>query len=235
MPKSTKISEIDLRPYQTHFLFESDSSLTSDKLDKLFKELPAIIDDALSEDDEPSQIIQKSIPRSVNGERLAWLAYSRKIAVRWASGPDAPKDLEHHLVVMMARSTFLSVVASDKSLGFRLGRSDVGKEWSKLKRVPFRRLEKALVLGTTRTLWLSGIHRSVATKPDSKVLIGPDIEASLDARLEIKAISTHQLGARVLLPFRPRSLGSRRGWRRFGWDQVLIGKSFLQIASNCSA
>jgi hypothetical protein len=181
MPKSTKISEIDLRPYQTHFLFESDSSLTSNKLGKLFKELPSIIDDAFSEDEEPSEIIQKSIPRSVNGEQLAWLAYSRRIAVRWASGPDAPKDLEHHLVVMMARSTFLSVVASDKSLGFRLGRSGVGKEWSKLKRVPFRRLEKALVLGTTRTLWLSGIHRSVATKPDSKVLIGPDIEASLDA------------------------------------------------------
>jgi hypothetical protein len=180
MAKSIKIREIDLKPYQTHFLFESDSSLTSKRLDELLKELPSIIDDALS-DDESSEVIEKSNPRSIKGERLAWLAYSRTVAVQWASGPDAPKDVEHHLVVMIARSTLLSVIATDKSLGFRLGRPGTGKEWSKLRRVPFRRLEKALVLGTTRTLWLSGIHRSVATKPDSKVLIGPDIEASLDA------------------------------------------------------
>jgi len=180
MAKSIKIREIDLKPYQTHFLFESDSSLTSKRLDELLKELPSIIDGALS-DDESSEVIEKSNPRSIKGEQLAWLAYSRRVAVQWASGPDAPKDVEHHLVVMIARSTLLSVIATDKSLGFRLGRSGTGKEWSKLRRVPFRRLEKALVLGTTRTLWLSGIHRSVATKPDSKVLIGPDIEASLDA------------------------------------------------------
>jgi hypothetical protein len=101
--------------------------------------------------------------------------------VRWAAGPDAPKDIEHYLVVLTARSSFLSVVATDKSLGARLTRGGSGKEWSTMHRVSFSRLERALVSGNTRTLWLSGIHRSVATKADSKVLIGPDVEASLDA------------------------------------------------------
>lgn len=181
MPKSSKIHEIDLRPYQTHFLFESGVSITPKKLDALLEEIPKIIDESVSEDDERSKTIEWSNSRSIGGENLAWLAYSRRVAVQWASGPDVPKDLEHHLVVLVARSSLLSVVATDKALGSRLGSGRFGKEWPKLKKVVSSRLEKALVSGPTRTLWLSGIHRSVATKPDSKVLIGPDIEASLDA------------------------------------------------------
>jgi len=114
-------------------------------------------------------------------ELLGWLHYNRKVGVRWATGPAAPKDLENHLVVMVSRSALLTVVANDKSLASRLARSGSTKEWSKLKRLESRQLEKALVAGKTRTLWLSGIHRSVAIKPDSKVLIGQDVEASLDA------------------------------------------------------
>jgi hypothetical protein len=44
MTKLTKIREIDLKPYQTHFLFQSDSLLTSKGIEKLLKELPKIID-----------------------------------------------------------------------------------------------------------------------------------------------------------------------------------------------
>ena|SRR5271165_1435164 len=181
MPRSSKIREIDLKPYQTHFLFQSDSALTSKRIDQLLKELPAIIDDGVEDKDEKCEVLGQSPPRVLQDEQIAWLTYSKRTTVRWAVGPDAPKDLEHHLVVLTARSLFLSVVATDKSLGAKLARGRSGKEWSTLKRVLFSRLERALVSGTTRALWLSGIHRSVATKPDSKVLIGPDVEASLDA------------------------------------------------------
>ena len=81
-------------------------------------------------------------------------------------------------LLSLACSLLLSVVATDRSLGAKLARQRTGKGWSTLTRVSFSRLERALVSGTTRTLWLSGIHRSVATKPDSKVLIGRDVEAS---------------------------------------------------------
>ena len=181
MPKSIKIREIDLKPYQTHFLFQSDSSLTSKHIEKLLRELPAIIDDGLEDEDDPCEILEQSLPRVIKDEQIAWLVYSKRVRVRWAAGPDAPKDLEHHLVVLTARSLLLSVVATDRSLGAKLTRGGTGKEWTTLHRVSLSRLERALVSGNTRTLWLSGIHRSVATKADSKVLIGPDIESSLDA------------------------------------------------------
>ena len=181
MAKPKKLDEIDLRPYQTHFLFRSDTAITSKKLNSLLDELKAVVDNPPSEGDEPCEIIEQAAARAVEDELLGWLHYSRKVAVRWATGPGAPKDLENHLVVIVSRSTLLTVVASDKSLGNRLARSDAAKEWSKLNRLDARQLEKALVSGKTRTLWLSGIHRSVAVKPDSKVLIGRDIEASLDA------------------------------------------------------
>jgi hypothetical protein len=178
MPRSSKIRESDLRPYQTHFLFKSDDSLTPNEVQKLLKKLPSIIDEGLEDEDEKCEVLEQTPPRVIKDEQIAWLVYSKKTAVRWVVGPDAPKDLEHHLVVLTARSSLLSVVATDKSLVAKLVRGRTGKQWSVLSRVPFNRLQKALVSGTTRTLWLSGIHRSVATKPDSKVLIGPDVEAS---------------------------------------------------------
>lgn len=181
MPRTNKIREIDLKPYQTHFLFQSDSSLTAKRIGKLLKELPSIIDEGVEDEDDQCDVLEQSPPRVIKDEQIAWLAYSKRTTVQWAVGPDAPKDLEHHLVVLTARSLLLSVVATDKSLGAKLARGRTDKEWATLSRVPFSRLERALVSGTTRTLWLSGIHRSVATKPDSKVLIGPDVEASLDA------------------------------------------------------
>jgi hypothetical protein len=162
MAKPKKLDEIDLRPYQTHFLFQSNTAITPNKLDDLLDELKSIVDGSLSEHDEPCEIIEREPARRIEkNELLGWLHYSRKVAVRWATGPGAPKDLENHLVVIVSRSTLLTVVASDKSLGNRLARSNSAKEWSKLKRLDFRQLERALVSGKTRTLWLSGIHRSV--------------------------------------------------------------------------
>jgi hypothetical protein len=181
MPEASKIREIDLKPYQTYFLFQSEEPLTSKRLAQLLDELPAILTADDPDDEDKYETITKNVPRRIQEEQLAWLAYRKSVPVRWMAGPDAPTDLEHHLIILMARSSILSVVATDKGLPGRLRKLGARKGWSALKRIPFRAVEKALVSGTTRTLWLSGIHRSVATKPDSKVLIGPDIEASLDA------------------------------------------------------
>lgn len=179
--KASPLREIDLRPYQTHLLFQSNSPLTTKQVEGLTKELVGIIDEGVDEKDELIDILAESPARVFKDEQIGWMAYSKRTPVRWATGPSAPKDLEHHLVVVIARSDFLSIVATDKSLAARLGRPRRAGAWASLKRVTVSRLERALVSGATRTLWLSGIHRSVPTKPDSKVLIGPDVEASLDA------------------------------------------------------
>jgi hypothetical protein len=180
--KFAKIREKDLKPYQTHFLFQSSGSFTSQSVGILLGELPSIIDQGSNDEEERCEVLQQPPPRKINGEIIAWLVYRRAVPVKWAAGPEVPRDIEHHLVVLTARRTLLSVVTTDKTLGTKLSRSGpIGRKWSALNRIPPTELETTLVHGTTRTLWLSGIHRSVATKPDSKVLIGPDVEASLDA------------------------------------------------------
>jgi hypothetical protein len=89
---------------QTHFLFESDTALTTKRLNSLLEELELIVNDALSGDEEPCDIIEQSFARRIQNEHLAWLYYSKKVPVKWATGWGAPKDLENHLVVMVKRS-----------------------------------------------------------------------------------------------------------------------------------
>lgn len=176
------VREADLRPYQTHFLFAGDTPFTLKGVASLLQQLPSVINHGIRDEADKCKVLQQANPRRFNGEITAWLVYRRTTPVTWAGGPEIIRDVEHHLVVLTARGPLLSVVATDKALTakFSRGQRDATK-WSSLERVSHRRLESALVHGTTRTLWLSGIHRSVATKPDSKVLIGPDVEASLDA------------------------------------------------------
>src|SRR6185312_119693 len=73
MTKSSKIREIDLKPYQTHFLFQSAGTLTSKRIEQLLKELPTIIDDGLEDEDDPSEILAQSLPRAIKDEQIAWL------------------------------------------------------------------------------------------------------------------------------------------------------------------
>lgn len=183
MPRTqATVRQTDLRPYQTHFIFQGKTPFTPDGVAMLLKELPSVIDHGVREEADRSKILERSDARRVNGEIVAWLVYRRMTPVTWAAGADILRNIEHHLVVLMARRALLTVVATDRVLGTKLSRGGASvPTWSTVTRIPYGRLESALVHGTTRTLWLSGIHRSVAIKPDSKVLIGPDVEASLDA------------------------------------------------------
>jgi hypothetical protein len=180
MTKSKNIQEADLKPYQTHLLFQSDVPLTANRLQQLLRDVASLVVDEVQEEGENGEILEESHPRLIKEEYLGWFTFRKTNTVQWARGADAPRDIEHHLVVLTARTSFLSVVSSDKSLGARLSRFK-SKHWSNISQVPVAQLEKTLITGPTRTLWLSGIHRSVATKPDSKILIGSDIEATLDA------------------------------------------------------
>jgi len=179
---SGSLREADLRPYQTHIMFRSQAQFTPREVGRLLQDLPSIVDQGIRDEALKCKVIQQSPPRKLSGEIVAWLVYRRELPVTWAKGPATPRDVEHHLAVIMVRGRLITLVATDKSLGTRLLRGGTsGTAWSNLDRISHDKLESALVHGTARTLWLSGIHRSVATKPDSKVLIGSDVEASLDA------------------------------------------------------
>ena len=183
MPRShSHLVEGDLTPYQTHLLFQSDSELTSPRINRLLTEVPMVIDHGVEDHALRARVIQTSAPRKLNKELLGWLIYQRDVPVRWAKPDAAPRNRENHLVILVALGKFLTVVTSDKSLAARLlARGSPKTSWSDLSRISQSRIENALVHGSARTLWLTGIHRSVATKPDSKILMGRDIEASLDA------------------------------------------------------
>lgn len=173
--------EADLRPYQTHFLFSAMSEITPQALTHLLRDLPSIINYG-KEDEDRCEVLHESPPRRLKGDLLAWLTFRREVPVAWAVTAAALRDVEHHVVILLAHKALLSLVTSDPTLGARVpSRAAEGTRWAQLHRAPSRRIESALVRGVTKTLWLSGIHRSVATKADSKMLVGPDVEASLDA------------------------------------------------------
>jgi len=91
--KSTKIREKDLKPYQTHFLFQSSSPFTSQSLGTLLDELPSIIDQASSDEEERCEVLEQSPPRKINGEVIAWLAYRRAVPLK----EELPFELESKL------------------------------------------------------------------------------------------------------------------------------------------
>ncbi len=181
MAQAPTIQENDLRPNQTHLLFQSPNAISAKALAALLKELLEMVKGDLDDPDNSFELVERQGPRTLGEQQLVWVVYSRLTPVTWATPRVGIADLEHHLAVLTCKGPFLSAVLSDKRLAAKLSRPSAAKEWLKLDRVPQRNIETALVHGSTRTLWLSGIHRSVATKADSKVLIGPDIEASLDA------------------------------------------------------
>ena len=75
-----------LRPYQTHFLFESDTALTPSKFEGVFSGLPRESTMACQTMMNQARSIQ-IWSRSVKGGQLTWLAYRRSVVVRWAGGP----------------------------------------------------------------------------------------------------------------------------------------------------
>src|SRR6202008_924561 len=100
----------------------------------------------------------------------------RSVTVSWAIGPHAPRNVDHHWAALVVRGKYVSLVTTEPSLAARLHRvTAIHAAWRRLSPVADEKLEAALVKGSSKTLWLSGIHRSVPTKADSKVLMGRDL------------------------------------------------------------
>lgn len=179
---SSALRESDLRPYQTHFLFSSPKVLDANAVSGLFNSLEELLNLGIDDSAEYAKPEHRRTPRSFGGARIGWLVYCRKVPVTWASSARAPRNEEHHWLALAARGALVSLVVTEGAFATRVHRAVANHlSWAQLSRVPAEKLEAALVRGSAKTLWLSGIHRSVATKADSKVLMGRDLEASLDA------------------------------------------------------
>ncbi len=177
------VPEGDLRPYQTHFIFASQKPIDTKTVGSLFDQLKSLIDFGIAESERHALLVDAHRPRDFGGGlEIGWIVYRRAFPVTWATGPHAPLNTEHHWLGLVVRKTLLSLVSTDKSFVSKAHRAAArDPHWKSFLPASADRLEAALVQGRARTLWLSGIHRSVPTKADSKVLMGRDLEASLDA------------------------------------------------------
>ena len=120
---------------------------------------------------------------------LSGVWFKRITAPAWLDaklGPQEVWDTSNHILFVAVRFPFLAVLGTYEKARVRLS-SDLEQGFCGEKQLSFvapvvdqTRLERAFVRGQTRVSWLAGLHSSVDTKPDSKVLTGHDLRKALD-------------------------------------------------------
>lgn len=170
-----------LKPYTSVLLGRRPGGQRADEfLAILFDDLESVIGGLNSGAERSS--IERFGPDKQQGLWFAYLCYIERRAPSWA--PDSElRDRINRLVVACVRDRFVAIHASDSSLGRRLGRTlgTAGQgALSSVQPIPVGTLNTAFGHGPARTLWLSGIHRRVESKADSKMLSGIDLGFALD-------------------------------------------------------
>lgn len=173
-----------LRPYQSYHVFK-DAALSKPQWKKPLKQLlEEIFELTQNSQDETSTIVHKGqFSDEPNGLHIGWLTYTKELPVAWAEINARVFDRENHVLLVAAMSDHVAISTSDKSLAGRLDRlapSSTQPALTKLSRVAPEVLEAALIAGNAHILWMSAIHRDQAIRPNAKVLIGTNLEASLD-------------------------------------------------------
>lgn len=170
-----------LKPYTSLLLGKNSSGRRAkdvlieviDDVDSLVKSTTNGVERGPTEHNEPGKH---------HGLWVAYLTYQERRSPAWAPESNL-LDVVNHLVVVCARDRFVAIYASDPSLGRSLGRSmgaSGNGPLSCLQRIPVGTLNTAFCHGPARTLWLSGIHRRVESKADSKTLSGTNLSFALD-------------------------------------------------------
>jgi hypothetical protein len=163
---------------------------------------------------------------------VAWILYSEVRRPAWYIGNDLREE-RHHVVFVAQKSDLFSLTFSDPAL-----RSSVVSEIRKQRTAPLdglrllttKQTNDAFVGDRVRTLWLSGAHRRSATKADSKILTGIELEAALNplddqsyyfssVRSTLNNIAPAGAKSDVIVGANPRNariwLGPTKDWRTF--------------------
>lgn len=180
---------------------------------------------------------------------VAWLHYSEIRPPAWYSGGDL-EEKRHHVVFLVKKADIIALIPSDPAF-----RASVVTEIRKRRSAPFDRLKvltakqinDAFVGNRVRTLWLSGTHRRSATKADSKILSGIELETALNpledqsyffssvrSTLDSAALATNA-GSSAIVGANPRNgriwLGPSRDWKSFiGRAENIIDSAARAIA-----
>lgn len=175
----------NLRPYKSFVLFMAEEAIDQNTLGQLTKEARQLISKAArGVDAEPKsfEIVEHKTGQA--NELLMVITYRLRVPASWYEGEDGPVDVINHVLLLFVRRKFLLLCASDKALGrkFAAAASTSGQyeTWSSLTPVSALVLNALIHEKQLRTLWLSGLHRPVSVKADSKVLSGQDLRDALD-------------------------------------------------------
>jgi hypothetical protein len=151
-----------------------------------------------------------------------WLQRGRSL------GSDTLRDVRNHLVLLAALPPLIAITATQQPMHTMMsafledGQIESLRLSAPVQPVPAQLLETAFVSGEAYHLWLSGLHRSVVTKPDKKTLTGRDLRHALDPYAEqtytySAVISQLAMGKTVKAP-RP-SAGDAKSIQRVGFSR----------------
>lgn len=172
---------------------------------------------------------------------IAWAHYSEMRPPPWYVGDELEEE-HHHVFFVVCGAGIVTLTFSDPALRAAVVADVRASRRAPLDQLRFltaKQINDAFVGSRVRTLWLSGTHRRVSTKADSKILTGIELEAALNpledqsyyfssvrSMVENPAFST-PLGARPIVGANPRHarvwLGPCKDWSSFiGRIEVLI-------------
>lgn len=177
----------DLEPYKSLILGKMKSNTTKGELiTDCLGDIRDIL--KLNTDSDSKARTRREIEsrQKTYGRKLehGFIHYKLKKPVSWTGNRDFT-DVEHHLSLITRRkgTDYVALYFSENSR-----RKQVQDKFGilsydglgQLKEIPPERLNAVFFGNQVRTLWMSGVHRRVPVKADSKILSGTDLEYTLD-------------------------------------------------------
>ena len=177
----------ELEPYKSLILGEMKSTTTkSDLIENCLEDLREILN--LDTDSDSSVRTRDEIDDGQKTHKRVlehgFVHYKLEKPVSWTSNRDIT-DVEHHLALITRRkgTDYVALYISENSRRRKV-RNKFGilsyDGFGQLKEIPPERMNAVFFGDQVRTLWMSGMHRRVPVKADSKVLSGTDLEYTLD-------------------------------------------------------
>lgn len=116
------------------------------------------------------------------GTAFAIACYTEKKSPSWYIGEEI-FDRVNQLIIVAGRENLYAILFTDNGLRNSFVKNVLQAtdgSFAKIMLLSSSQINRAFVENKVRTLWLNGAHRRTAIKPDSKILSGLELEASLD-------------------------------------------------------
>ncbi len=173
----------DLAPYLSASVFKSAENISVESIRTGIK--------ALLQNNPAHSSTKKTVKNlpdinhSNDDVNIACIHYLEQRVPAWFKGGSEILDKYNHLVVIVARLRTCLICFTDNALRdrvmARISAEAQDDAFSSLKRLLPREINTAFVSNEEiKTLWLNGIHRRSAVRPDAKVLAGSNLESALN-------------------------------------------------------